>query len=102
MASTETFQRRGTVEGFPSALKHGPAAKNILEFGASRGVNTNLHAPAVSRMGDPNPYPVEAKPILTNARAIDTSPVRRYSSRQKKVLRNFRVQIFINLNEATL
>jgi hypothetical protein len=101
MASTETFQRRGTVEGFPSALKHGPAAKNILEFGASGSVNTNLHVRGELH-GDPNPYPVEAKPILTNARAIDTSPVRRYSSRQKKVLLNFRVQIFINLNEATL
>jgi hyaluronoglucosaminidase len=45
MASTETFRRRGIVEGFFGPLWSMPQRKALFEFGAARGMNTYLYAP---------------------------------------------------------
>jgi hyaluronoglucosaminidase len=45
MAATETFQRRGVVEGFFGALWSMAQRKALFEFGAARGMNTYLYAP---------------------------------------------------------
>jgi hyaluronoglucosaminidase len=45
MASTETFQRRGIVEGFFGPLWSMAHRKALFEFGAARGMNTYLYAP---------------------------------------------------------
>ncbi|HEY3169318.1 MAG TPA: beta-N-acetylglucosaminidase domain-containing protein, partial [Candidatus Binatia bacterium] len=45
MATTETFQRRGIVEGFFGPLWSMAHRKALFEFGAARGMNTYLYAP---------------------------------------------------------
>jgi hyaluronoglucosaminidase len=45
MAASETFQRRGVVEGFFGPLWSMAQRKALFEFGATRGMNTYLYAP---------------------------------------------------------
>jgi len=45
MKPTETFQRRGVVEGFFGPLWSMPHRKRLFDFGAARGMNTYLYAP---------------------------------------------------------
>ena len=45
MAASETFQRRGVVEGFFGPVWSMAQRKALFEFGAARGMNTYLYAP---------------------------------------------------------
>jgi hyaluronoglucosaminidase len=45
MSGAKTFQRRGIVEGFFGPLWSMAHRKRLLEFGATRGMNTYLYAP---------------------------------------------------------